>query len=124
MSITVLLSCHSRLPTASVRARFQAKSCEIFGGSSGTGACFLQVLRFPLPTTPYSLIILSSSLYIPGTNSVPRPPVRWLPGTLSSGIKRPECEADRSPQSSSQVKNNGGIFPLFRTPCRVTIITF
>jgi hypothetical protein len=37
------------LPTAAARVRSQVRSCGICGGQSGTGASFLQVLRFPLP---------------------------------------------------------------------------
>jgi hypothetical protein len=36
---------------------------RICGEESSTGAGFLRVLRFPLPTASHSLIILSSSLY-------------------------------------------------------------
>jgi hypothetical protein len=38
-----------RLPTAAARVRAQVRSCGICGGQSGTGACFLRVLRFLLP---------------------------------------------------------------------------
>jgi hypothetical protein len=34
-----------------------------------------------------------------------RPPIQWVPGTLSLGVKRPECEADHSPATSAEVKN-------------------
>jgi hypothetical protein len=37
------------LPTAAALVRSQVRSCGICGGQSGTGACFLRVLRFPLP---------------------------------------------------------------------------
>jgi hypothetical protein len=38
-----------RLPIAAARVRAVVRSCGICGGQSGTGAGFLQVLRFPLP---------------------------------------------------------------------------
>jgi hypothetical protein len=38
------------LPTAVARVRVRA-ACGVCGGQSGTGAGFLQVLRFPLPIT-------------------------------------------------------------------------
>jgi hypothetical protein len=34
-----------------------------------------------------------------------QPPIQWVPGILSLGVKRPECEADDSPPSSAEVKN-------------------
>jgi hypothetical protein len=33
------------------------------------------------------------------------PPFQWLPAALSLGVKRPVCEADRSPPSSAEIKN-------------------
>jgi hypothetical protein len=33
-----------------------------------------------------------------------QPPIQWVPGALSLGVKRPGREADRSPQSSAEVK--------------------
>jgi hypothetical protein len=64
-----------QLPTTAARVRSQIRSCEICGGQSGSGTCFLRVFRFPLPifippTFQYSLIILSSTLYSPDTDSV------------------------------------------------------
>jgi hypothetical protein len=52
----------SRLSNMAAQARSQVKSCGICGGQSGTEACFLQVLWFPLPifippNAPYSYII-------------------------------------------------------------------
>jgi hypothetical protein len=38
-----------RLPTAEARVRAQVRSCGICGGQNCAGACFLRVLRFPLP---------------------------------------------------------------------------
>jgi hypothetical protein len=34
-----------------------------------------------------------------------QPPVQWVPGALSRGVKRPGREADHSPPSSAEVKN-------------------
>jgi hypothetical protein len=34
-----------------------------------------------------------------------QPPIQWVPGAFSLGIKRPGCEADHSPPSSAEVKN-------------------
>jgi hypothetical protein len=33
------------------------------------------------------------------------PPILWVPGALTSGVKRPGREADHSPPSSAKVKN-------------------
>jgi hypothetical protein len=33
-----------------------------------------------------------------------KPPIRWVPGALSLGVKRPEREAGQSPPSSAEVK--------------------
>jgi hypothetical protein len=33
------------------------------------------------------------------------PPIQWVPGALSLGVKRPKREADHSPPSSAEVKN-------------------
>jgi hypothetical protein len=34
-----------------------------------------------------------------------QPPIQWVPGALSLGVKLPEREADHSPPSSAEVKN-------------------
>jgi hypothetical protein len=34
-----------------------------------------------------------------------QPPIQWVPGTISLGVKRPGREADHSPLSSAEVKN-------------------
>jgi len=34
-----------------------------------------------------------------------QPPVQWVPGALSLGVKWPESEVDHSPQFSADVKN-------------------
>jgi hypothetical protein len=45
----------------------------------------------------------SSSLCVQGPT---QPPVQWVPGVLSPGVKaRPGCDADHSPPSSAEVKN-------------------
>jgi hypothetical protein len=33
-----------------------------------------------------------------------QPPIQWVPGALSPGVKRPAAEADHSPQTSAKVK--------------------
>jgi hypothetical protein len=34
-----------------------------------------------------------------------QPPIQWVPGSLSLGVKRPGREADHSPPSSAEVEN-------------------
>jgi hypothetical protein len=34
-----------------------------------------------------------------------KPPIEWVPGALSLGVKRPGREADHSPPSSDEAKN-------------------
>jgi hypothetical protein len=34
-----------------------------------------------------------------------QPPIQWVPGAPSLVVKRPGCEADHSPPSSAEVKN-------------------
>jgi hypothetical protein len=41
-----------------------------------------------------------------------QPPIEWIPGVISAGVKRPGHEADRSPPSSAEVRNGGAIPPL------------
>jgi hypothetical protein len=33
-----------------------------------------------------------------------QPPIQWVPGALSPGVKRPGREADQSPPTSAEVK--------------------
>jgi hypothetical protein len=33
-----------------------------------------------------------------------QPPIQWVPGALSLGVKRPGCEADHSPPSNAEIK--------------------
>jgi hypothetical protein len=38
-----------------------------------------------------------------------QPPIQWVPGALSSGVKRLEHEANHSPPSSVEVNKEGAI---------------
>jgi hypothetical protein len=40
-----------------------------------------------------------------------QPPIQWVPGALSLGVKWPGREADHSPLSSAELKNGGAIPP-------------
>jgi len=39
-----------------------------------------------------------------------QPPNQWVPGVLSSGVKRSVCEGDHSPPSSAEVMNFANTF--------------
>jgi hypothetical protein len=39
-----------------------------------------------------------------------QPPIQWVPGTLSLGVKWPGFEADHSPPSSAEIKNGSEIY--------------
>jgi hypothetical protein len=41
-----------------------------------------------------------------------QPPIQWVSGAISSGIKRPEREANQSPPCSAEVKNGRAVPPL------------
>jgi hypothetical protein len=41
-----------------------------------------------------------------------QPPIQWVAGAVSVGVKRPGREADHSPPSSSEFKNAWSILPL------------
>jgi len=47
-------------------------------------------------------ILIRHKFYYPGPT---RPPIQWVLGVLSLGVKRPGREADHSPPSSAEVKN-------------------
>jgi hypothetical protein len=48
----------------------------------------------------------SSSLCVQTGSGAHQPPVQWLPGVLSPGVKaRPGRDADHSPPSSTEVDN-------------------
>jgi hypothetical protein len=64
-----------RLPTAGAGGRTQVRSCGICGAQSDSAAGFGRVRPFPppihiLPTSPHSLITLSSILHSLGAESV------------------------------------------------------
>jgi hypothetical protein len=45
-----------------------------------------------------------------------QPPIQWVPGALSLGVKLPEREADHSHPHSAEIKMRGAIPPLPNTP--------
>jgi hypothetical protein len=44
-----------------------------------------------------------------------QPPIRWVPGAVSSGVKRQGHEADDSLSSVAEVKNGGAVPSLSHT---------
>jgi hypothetical protein len=44
-----------------------------------------------------------------------QPPIQWIPGAVSPGLKRPGREANHIPPPSAEVKNAGIIPPLRHT---------
>jgi hypothetical protein len=53
-----------------------------------------------------------------------QPPIRWVPGALSLGVKRPGREADHSPPSSADVKERVALYiPSPPTPPAKLIVT-
>jgi hypothetical protein len=58
----------------------------------------------------------SVGIVIPGMSNIflfllgpTQPPIHWVPGTLSPGLKRQGREADHSSPSSAEVKNDSAI---------------
>jgi hypothetical protein len=45
-----------------------------------------------------------------------QPPIQWVLGALSSGVKRPAREADHSPPASAESRKCGSIHPLLHKP--------
>jgi hypothetical protein len=45
-----------------------------------------------------------------------QPPIQWVPGTLTQGVKWPGYEADHSPPPSAEVKHSGAMPQLHNTP--------
>jgi hypothetical protein len=92
---------------------------------------FIRILRYDLPEevcekTTLTIIVNYSrrGLGISRTALGPtQPPIQWVPGTLSLGVKLPGREADHSFPSSAEVKMCGVIPTLpqyaFMTWCLV-----
>jgi hypothetical protein len=58
-------------------------------------------------------IFLFTTAYRPALEPI-QPPIQWVPGALSRGVKRPRREADHSPLSRTEVKLRGAIPPLLQ----------
>jgi hypothetical protein len=64
----------------------------------------LHLLHGPLESRQGLGIFLSTTLSRPVLGPT-QPPIQWVPGALSLGVKRPGREADHSPPSNAEVKN-------------------
>jgi hypothetical protein len=58
-------------------------------------------VRSSSPDRVNNFLFSTSSRPALGSN---QPPIQWVPGVLSPGVKRPEREADHSPPASAEVK--------------------
>jgi hypothetical protein len=58
--------------------------------------------RSSSPSRVKNFLFFTSSR--PGLGS-PQPPIQWVSGVLSTGVKRPWREADHSPRASAEIKN-------------------
>jgi hypothetical protein len=57
-------------------------------------------VQFPSPGRVNFLFPMSSRPTLGST----QPPIQWVPGTPSLGVKRPERKAEHSPPTSAEVK--------------------
>jgi hypothetical protein len=59
-------------------------------------------------------IFLFSTAYRPALGPT-QPPIQWVPGALSSAMKRLRNEADHPPTSSTEVKTGRAVLPFPHT---------
>jgi hypothetical protein len=88
-------SCHFRPHRSSWDSSVGIATVEEFGFDSRQGQ--------------ESFFLSTASRLAPGAT---QPPLHWVPGALSPGVKRQGREADHSPPSSAGVKNGGAVPPL------------
>jgi hypothetical protein len=67
---------------------------------SSVGIATDWTVRVRFPTFLYSTAFRAALRSI-------QPPIQWVPGAISPGVKRPGCATDHSPPSSVEVKNGG-----------------
>jgi hypothetical protein len=70
-------------------------------------------VRVPAGAGNFSLHRRCVSIPALGPN---QPPIQWVPGALSLGVKQPGCEAENSPPSNAEVKMRGAMPPFPNTP--------
>jgi hypothetical protein len=96
--IYLLLIKHSDMKHCFVRLFFKTRSWDSSGGITGRGL------------NPGKGKIFSSPVSRPALRPN-QPPIQWVLGALSTGIKQPGHEAHQSPSFSTEVKN-GRAIPL------------
>jgi hypothetical protein len=62
------------------------------------------ILLYPICSTLLKKMYVQSCMSRPALGAY-QPPIQWVPGVLSPGVKWPGCEADRSSPSTAEVKN-------------------
>jgi hypothetical protein len=72
--------------------------------------------RNPVVLSHHDLIIeiilhLKLNIKTKAKGELTQPPIQWVPGALSLGVKRPGREAVHSPPSSAEVNNLRGAIP-------------
>jgi hypothetical protein len=80
--------------------------------------CYLYYFRSHYNHIRYRKIFLFTDIPLLNimSNVATQPRIQWVPGALSSGVKRQGREADHSPPASAEVKKRGSIHPLPHTP--------
>jgi hypothetical protein len=85
------------VPTYSSKSRDSSVSIALGHGLDDRGS------RVRFPAGAGNFLFTTAFRTALGPN---QPPIQWVPGALSLGIKWPGREADHSPPSSAEVKNS------------------
>jgi hypothetical protein len=93
--------------------RMVAHATSLTGRFHFTGAGIAQLVLRRFDSWQRQEIFLFSTTSIPALGPT-QPPIQWVPGALSPGVKRQGREADHSPPSSAKTKNGGDIPPLLQ----------
>jgi hypothetical protein len=83
-------------------------------GNPGVKIKKLLIMQFstvPITSSPLDPYTILSILSRPALGSI-QSAIQWVPGALSSGVKRQSREADHTPPSSAEVINERAILPL------------
>jgi len=82
-------------------------TCELWAGMANSDPPHLsaQPTLYCTPSTAPSTFSTENTTTKPKPN---QPPIQWVPGVCSCGVKWPRCDADDSPQSNVQVNTTSG----------------